>query len=188
MENKKSTPRSSNPDSPEEAALADLAFEAQNSDDERETTAKDPSAALAEAEAKALRAQAELDNFRKRTRRERAEDVKYAAMPLIRDVLPAIDNLQRAITSVERGQSVDGLLEGVKMVMTQLSGILQQHHCEEISAAGMPFDPMNHEAVAQQPSADVDAGGVMEVRQSGYRLHDRVIRPAQVVVSQGPDQ
>jgi molecular chaperone GrpE len=141
---------------------------------------------LAEARGRALRAQAELENFRKRIRRDMDAERRYAALPLIRDLLPVIDNLDRALSAVELDDSAGGLLEGVQMVSRQLQSVLHQHHCQVIDAAGMSFDPMCHEAIAEQPSNEYPAGTVMEVAQIGYRLHDRVIRPTQVIVSKGP--
>lgn len=198
MASNQSTPTEESPDmepntnpnaSAEDAALADLASE----DLSAEGTASKTSgqnvnlgAALSEAEARVLRAQAELENFRKRMRRERDEDRKYAALSLIRDLLPVIDNLERAIEAADGGEKSGGLAEGVKIVVSQLKTMLQQHQCFEIEALGQAFDPMSHEAIAQFPSAEHEAGLVMEVSQTGYRLHDRIVRPAQVVVSQGP--
>lgn len=195
--NNDSTPAEENPmepetnptATPEDAALADLADEGLAGDNPNPVSAGseiDMGAALSEAEARVLRAQAELENFRKRTRRERDEDRKYAALPMIRDILPVIDNLQRAIIAADDGSEGSGLTAGVQMVLTQLEMVLQQHDCVEIPAAGQDFDPSNHEAVAQRISDEFPAGKVLEVAQTGYKLHDRVIRPAQVVVSQGP--
>ena len=104
---------------------------------------------------------------------------------LIRDLLPVLDNLQRAIAA-EQGSENNGLLQGVQMVADQLTMTLDQHHCKNIAAEGEPFDPMRHEALLQQPSDEHPAGTVMQVAQTGYQLHDRVIRPAHVIVSQGP--
>ncbi len=143
-------------------------------------------AELAEARGRALRAQAELENFRKRIRREIDAERRYATLPLIRDLLPVIDNLDRALAAVDSDDAASGLLEGVQMVSRQLQSVLEQHHCQVIDAAGVSFDPMCHEAIAEQPSDECPAGTVMEVAQIGYRLHDRVIRPTQVIVSKGP--
>ncbi len=140
---------------------------------------------LREEEQRVLRVQADLDNFRKRTRRELDESIKYASLPLIRELLPVIDNLQRALDSQESEVAASGLLAGLQMVVQQLSDVLAQHGCREIAAEGQMFDPMHHEAVLQQPS-DQPPGEVIQVTQAGYQLHDRVIRPTQVIVSQGP--
>tara|TARA_Y100000588_G_C13906452_1_gene775196 strand:+ start:205 stop:816 length:612 start_codon:yes stop_codon:yes gene_type:complete len=133
-----------------------------------------------------LRTQAELENFRKRSRREIVEERRYATLPLLRDVLPVVDNLRRAIESVADSNSFEGLLEGVKLVAAQLDTVLTQHDCQLIDALEAEFDPNFHEAISQIPSQECPAGKVVHVSQVGYRLHDRVIRPSQVVVSTGP--
>jgi len=141
---------------------------------------------LAAAEDRALRTQAELENFRKRVGRERADERRYANLGLMRDVLPVLDNLDRAIEAAEKTHDASALLEGVKMVNYQLVGVLAKHDCVPIEALNEPFDPHRHEAILQQPSDDVPAGIVTQVTQIGYRLHDRVVRPTQVIVSAGP--
>lgn len=154
-------------------------------------------AQLKEAGERALRTQAELENYRKRAQRELADERRYAVVPLVRELLPVMDNLQRAIdatltrrasegaaaTTSDTGLS--GLLEGVKLVAAQLEGILKQNGCVRIETVGVLFDPHQHEALAQEPSNEHPAGTVTRATQVGYKLHDRVIRPAQVFVSTG---
>jgi molecular chaperone GrpE len=140
---------------------------------------------LAEASDRALRIQAELENYRKRMHRELADERRYAIVPLAKDLLTVVDNLERAIEAAQKTDGREGLLEGVKMVATQLDGVLAQHQCQRIDAVGQPFDPNVHQALAQEPS-DRPAGTVTRAVQSGYKLYDRVIRPAQVFVSSGP--
>ncbi|NLF68841.1 MAG: nucleotide exchange factor GrpE [Candidatus Anammoximicrobium sp.] len=141
---------------------------------------------LAEAEDRALRAYAELENYRKRANRLLQEEVKYAPLPLLRDLLPVVDNLERAIQSADQSGGSAGLLEGVKMVAQQLLAVLDQHDCRRMDPKGSPFDPHLHEAVTQIPSQDLPPGTVAEVLLSGYQLHERVVRPAQVLVSARP--
>jgi molecular chaperone GrpE len=143
-------------------------------------------AQLKEEQNRSLRIQADMENLRKRMRREMEEDRKFAALPLLRDLLPVIDNLNRAIGSVSPDESSTGLLEGVKMVEQQLRGVLQNHNCQVIDAEGQAFNPNWHEAILEQPSAEHPKGTVLQVTQTGYRLHDRVIRPSQVIVSKEP--
>jgi molecular chaperone GrpE len=100
--------------------------------------------------------------------------------------LPVFDNLQRAIDAAQQSSDGKNLLEGVQMVATQLEAILQQHGCVRIETVGAAFDPNQHEAIAQEPSTEHPAGTVTRATQVGYKLHDRVIRPAQVFVSTGP--
>lgn len=138
-----------------------------------------------EANDRALRSHAELENFRKRARREMEDERRYALVPLMRDILDVLDNLQRAIEAAEKTGGENNLLAGVKMVALQLNTYLEQHHCKPIQAVGLPFDPNMHEAIAQETSSEYPAGVVTRVTRSGYQLHDRVIRPAQVMVSVG---
>lgn len=169
------------------AAAFDQAFGAADSP-VPDTVSIDPAAQLRkelrEANDRALRSQAELENFRKRSRREMEDERRYAALPLIRDLLGVMDNLERALAAAEKGDAAAGLLEGVRMVALQFNMCLEQYQCQRIPAVGASFDPHLHEAIAQQPSADHPPGTVMHVVRQGYRLHDRVVRPAQVIVSQ----
>lgn len=141
---------------------------------------------LNEAGDRLLRSQAELENYRKRARRELEDSLKYATMPLLRDLLPVIDNIGRAIAAAEKSTEKSSLLEGVKMVAQSFEAVLARHECKRIDALGKPFDPTFHEAISQQPSADHPPQTVMLVAQEGFVLHDRVVRPAQVIVSSAP--
>jgi molecular chaperone GrpE len=140
---------------------------------------------LQQAQLQIARAQADLENYRKRVRRDMADDRKYADLSLLRDLLPVLDNFDLALAAIEPNDTTTGLLEGVKMVKDQLMMVLQQHDCQRIDPQGDAFDPHLHEAIAQQPDSDRPQGTVLHVAKAGYRLHDRVIRPAQVVVSTG---
>ena len=148
------------------------------------------------AEQRALRAQAEQENYRKRTQRDLAEERKYAMLPLASDLLAVVDNLQRAIDAATPARSAsegsgpstsstNALLEGVKMVAAQLHAVLEKHGCRRIHGVGSTFDPHVHQAIAQEASTEHPAGTVTREAQIGYTLHDRVIRPAQVFVSTG---
>ena len=141
---------------------------------------------LEEARDRLLRAQAELDNFRKRARRELEEERRYAALPLLGDLLPVLDNVGRAIQAAEKNSEAGSLVEGVKMIAQQLEGVLGRQHCVRIEALHKPFDPHLHQAIMQQPSADHPPGTVLHVAQEGYQVHDRVLRPSQVIVSTAP--
>lgn len=141
-----------------------------------------------QADDRALRAQAELENFRKRMRREMDDERRYAALPLMSELLPIIDNLERAIEASEKNQTGDDLLRGVKMVQSQFLSVLERHNCRRIGTVGEAFDPARHQAIAQEASSEHAAGTITRVAQHGYQLHDRVIRPAQVFVSLGADE
>lgn len=133
-----------------------------------------------------LRLQAEMQNLRNRTAREIADERRYAALPILRDLLPVVDNIDRAIEAAEKAGEAENLLAGFRLVRQQLVTALTQQHCEPIEALNQPFDPNFHQAILQQPSTEVPPGVVTMVTQPGYRLHDRVVRPAQVIVSSGP--
>jgi len=135
-----------------------------------------------------LRSQAELDNYRKRAQREMADGRRYAGLDLLRDLLPVLDNLQRAVESAEKSADSSSLLQGVQMVRQQLETLFQQHQCQVIDALHQPFDPAWHEAILQMPNAEHPANTVIQVTRQGYRLHDRVVRPSQVIVSSQPQE
>lgn len=139
----------------------------------------------AEADKRVLMAQAEAENFRKRMRRDFEDQLKFAAVPLVIDILQVRDNLLRALEAAGTGSDSAGLSEGVAMVVKQLDDTLVKYQVREIPAAGELFDPNFHEAISQMPSGDVESGLVAVVAQTGFQMHDRVIRPAQVVVSTG---
>ena len=141
---------------------------------------------LVEAEKQVLLAQADLENFRRRTRRDMQDQLKYASLPLMNEILEAVDNLHRAIESHESDPQGTGLLEGVKMVAQQISTVLENKGCKKIDAVGQPFDPNLHQAVQMQPSNEFESNVVMQELRSGFQLHDRVVRPSQVFVSTGP--
>jgi molecular chaperone GrpE len=156
-----------------------------------EASAPDSAATIAElenklrdAEARVLRAHAELENFRRRTRREQDEQLKYAALPLISGLIEVVDNLARALAAAE-AQSGQGLTDGVRLVQTQLEQLLRQQGCQRIVSVDAPFDPNVHSALQMRPSDHVPANTVIEETRSGFQLHDRVVRPAQVIVSTG---
>ncbi|MEX1223339.1 MAG: nucleotide exchange factor GrpE [Pirellulales bacterium] len=157
----------------EAAATEDFTAEDSTADEERIQQLHD----------KWLRAQAELDNFRKRARKELEDERRYRDLPLLRDLLPVVDNLQRAMEAAEQNAENESLLHGVKIVADQLHGVFKQHDCHPIQALGEPFDPNLHEAIQQQSTDEHPPGTVVYVTQIGYLLHERVVRPSQVIVS-----
>lgn len=138
---------------------------------------------LEETRDRVLRSQAELDNYRKRAAREIEDHRRYANLPLIRDLLPALDNIERAIAAAEKTQDVGGLLEGVKLVAKQFEDVLARYHCKRIAALHQPFDPNLHHAISQQLSDEFPLHTVVLVSEPGFQLFDRVVRPSQVIVS-----
>ena len=145
-------------------------------------------AALAakEEEAKAnydrfLRERAELENFRRRMQREKADALRFAVEPLVRELLPVVDNLERALAQ-EPGNE-PALREGVRLVLESLHAVLAQHGVTTIDAVGEPFDPARHEAIARIETDAHEPNRVVDQLHRGYHLHDRLLRPALVTVS-----
>jgi molecular chaperone GrpE len=131
-----------------------------------------------------LRLQADFENFRKRTLREREEAYLYGHQNLVKELLPTVDNLERAIEHARgEGADLEGLLQGVELVLRELQSVLARSGVAQIEAEGKPFDPALHEAMGAQPTADVPPNTVTQVFQKGYRLRDRMLRPARVMIS-----
>jgi len=169
------------------AAIADAvqaACDAEETSTQQEPT--DAALELAVEKDRVLRLQAEMENLRNRTAREIAETLRYAALPVVREILPVLDNINRAIDAAEQAGASNSLLEGFKLVRQQLLAVLEQHQCLPIEAVGQPFDPQIHESILQQPSDEQPANHVLLETQVGYLLHDRVVRPSQVIISTGP--
>jgi len=174
------------PDSAEADALAEAIRQACADDSNQAEPATDSVTELATERDRALRLQAEMENLRSRTAREISDALRYAPLPVVRDLLPVLDNVDRAIQAAEQSSEAGSLLEGFKLVRQQLLAVLEQHKCQPIVTVGQPFDPQVHEAILQQPSDEQPANHVLQETQVGYQLHERVIRPAQVIISSGP--
>ncbi|MFQ5918224.1 MAG: nucleotide exchange factor GrpE [Candidatus Binatia bacterium] len=134
-----------------------------------------------------LRQLAELENFKKRTVREKEETIKYGNEGLIRDLLPILDNLERAVEHAQGGGNGKPLLEGIEMILKSLLEVLQKHGVTQISAKGEPFDPQKHEAFAQVESEELEANTVVEELHKGYLQFDRLLRPSLVSVAKSPE-
>ena len=133
-----------------------------------------------------LRERAELDNFKRRMQRDKIEAVRFAAEPLLRDVLPVVDNLERAVEHARDAEESSALVEGVEMVLRSLSDVLEKHGVTRVAACGAPFDPGVHQAVAHVEDSAAEPNTVLDEHQSGYRFHDRLLRPAMVSVAKAP--
>ena len=133
-----------------------------------------------------LRMQAEMENLRKRLARDSERARKFALERIMKDLLQVSDSMERGLAAADETATVESLREGQELTLKMFTKILQDHHLEEIDPAGQPFDPEWHEAVTVLPSEELDENTVLEVLQKGYRLHDRLIRPAMVVVSTKP--
>src|SRR5271169_5271866 len=133
-----------------------------------------------------LRAMADLENFRRRTVREKEELRLFATSRLLEDLLPALDNLALGLASAKQPKAdVKAMVGGVELLQQQLKAALAAHGLREINPMGQPFDPHQHEAISHQPSPDVAAEHVLKVVRTGYVLNGRLLRPASVIVSSG---
>ncbi|GGL40414.1 nucleotide exchange factor GrpE [Sporolactobacillus putidus] len=130
-----------------------------------------------------LRAQADFENFRRRTNKEKADARKYRAQDLASDLLEILDNFKRALDVETTSEDGSALKKGMEMVLGKFETALKKEGVEEIDSLGKPFDPNFHQAVMQEESQEHEAGTVIQVLQAGYTLNGRVIRPAMVKVS-----
>lgn len=139
-----------------------------------------------------LRTTADFDNFKKRASRERVEAIQYANVALIQKLLPVLDNFEMAqaatqsSTETKADGKISSLQSGIAMIQKQLKDVLVEAGLEEIDAAGKPFDPTLHEAISQQEMEDVPEGNVTQQLRKGYKLRDRLLRPATVIVAKKP--
>lgn len=133
-----------------------------------------------------LRARADFDNFRKRLSKERDEAIKFANEGLITELLPAIDNLELGLKAAGTSPETKSITQGLNMVLGQFIRILSENGVKTIEAEGKPFDPNFHEAVGHQPSTEAKEGTVITQTRKGYTLHERLLRPASVIVAQAP--
>ncbi|MBI2504123.1 MAG: nucleotide exchange factor GrpE [Candidatus Latescibacteria bacterium] len=155
--------------------------------------AEDAAKALEEARAQAaehydryLRAAAELDNYRKRTARMRSETREETLRDVLLQIAPVMDNLRRALA--QENATVETFKQGIELICAQFQEALRGYGLEEIQALGQPFDPLCHEALLEVECADQPPGTVVEEMEKGYRLRDKVVRPARVVVSKSGGQ
>jgi molecular chaperone GrpE len=133
-----------------------------------------------------IRVLADMENLRKRTQREKEELAKFANENILREILPVIDNLERALEHADQGENGDGLMEGVQMTLTQFSQVLTRFGVEPIEALGQPFDPALHQAMGQLESSEQAPNTIIQQMQKGYQLNERLLRPAFVMVAKAP--
>lgn len=156
------------------AALESLVAEAKG---EPQTDGRDQK--IADLQKELLYQAAEVENFKRRTEKRYADALKFAAEPLIRDLLPVVDNLERALEHA--GNSSESVAEGLGHILAQLRSALSRHGVEEIGAEGAKFDPNFHEALAQVPGEK--DGMVASVHEKGYTIHQKLLRPSKVLVT-----
>ncbi|MEM7009993.1 MAG: nucleotide exchange factor GrpE [Verrucomicrobiota bacterium] len=180
-------PESESPEETPAAAETEASEEAVVAEPEEEL---DPMAKLEQEAEKwrdlATRSQAELENFRKRMAREKADAIKFGNSALIESLLPVIDNFNFGLQAARQEDESGVVYQGMSMVYKQIEDFLSDQGVEEVPAEGKPFDPNLHEAVQQQASDEVENGVILSVIRRGYKLHDRLLRAANVVVSTGP--
>ena len=144
-----------------------------------------------------LRTTADFENFKKRAAREKIESAQYASFMLLQKLLPVLDNFEMALAATQTATAGTGgkapddgklasLQSGVTMIQQQLKNVLLESGLEEINAAGKPFDPNIHEAISQQESAEVPDGSVLQQVRKGYKIKERLLRPAAVIVARKP--
>lgn len=133
----------------------------------------------------AMRSKADFENYRKRATREKEEAVKYANTNFLERLIPVFDNFELGLTAARNGGEGSSILTGMEIVHKQLKDFLNDCGVESIDALGKPFDPNLHEAIGQETSAEVEEGVVVRQIRKGYKIKDRLLRPANVMVSKG---
>ena len=136
----------------------------------------------------AARNQAELDNYRKRMARDKTDAIKFANSGLLCELLPVIDSFQMGLDAAKLEDSESIITKGMEMVQKQLEEFISTQGATEISAIGQPFDPNIHEAISQEAKDDIPEGNIITQIRKGYKLHDRLLRAANVIVSKGPEK
>lgn len=136
-----------------------------------------------EYQGRALRAQADFDNFRRRTLKEKEELAQYATSKLVTELLPVMDNFERALVTTPANPEFEAFTKGVNMIFRQLEGVLKAEGLKAMETVGQPFNPEYHQAIMQVESEEFEEGIVTEEIQKGYLLKDKVLRPAMVKVS-----
>ncbi len=180
------------PNPPEEEAAKAAAQAVDASGDGEPEEALDPVTALesqvSEWKDQALRARADLDNYRKRMTAEKADAIRYANQSLFESLLPVLDNFHFGLEAARNATDPQGVLMGMEMVLKQFEDFLTNQNISPVDAQpGTAFDPNIHEAVAQENHAEIDEGAIIKVVRMGYRMGDRLVRAANVVVSKGPE-
>lgn len=135
-----------------------------------------------------VRSQAEFENYRKRAQKEAEQERQYATMPLVRGLLPSLDNLHRAVAAAEEAGESSSLVQGVELALKEFHSVLDKFGVKPIAALGEHFDPNVHEALQQIPSADHEPWTIVNELERGYTMHDRVIRPSRVIVASAPPE
>ncbi len=177
---KKTDPSARNAEAPEPSQAAAAA------DTPSAEQQPDPQEEIKRLKEENLRLLAELRNVTQRAQREKAEELKHAESELAKELLPVLDDLERTLNSAAETEDAEQIIEGVRIVYEHFLKVLRHRHIKPIDTVGKPFDPNRHEALMQQPSDEHPPNTVIQEVQRGYTMHDRVIRPAKVIVSALP--
>ena len=153
-----------------------------------DTRVQDLERQLVEQKDRMLRAMAEADNVRRRAQRDAEDRVRYANEALLRELIPVLDNLDRALASARAAGGAESVMSGVELIQRELLRVLERAGVARYSAVGQPFDPTRHEAIARVVSVDAAPDTVVSETAPGYLLHGRVLRPAMVTVAAAPDE
>ena len=174
---------------PQEVAEdSDAAMQPDETPSVEETPLEKAEKEAAEMKARWLRSVADMENYRKRIAREKQDIIRSASAGVIESLLPVLDTMKLGLQAAENHPEAKDVVVGFKMVDDQLKRSLQEQGLEELVPDGEVFDPNLHECISHQPSADVDEGKVIQTIRAGYRLNNRLVRAANVIVSSGPEQ
>jgi molecular chaperone GrpE len=175
------------PVEPNKSESAEVVLESAEKEIDIETRLQEKEKEAKENYDRYLRLSAELENYKKRAEKEKGETYKFANENLLKDLLPVLDNLERALEHGRDAANPKGLLEGVEMTQKGLWVLMEKYGISRVDAMGEVFDPNHHEAVMVQEDAQSPPGVVISQLQKGYRLHNRLVRPAMVIVSKKPE-
>lgn len=129
---------------------------------------------------------AEFDNYKKHAIKERADLLKFGSERVVKDLLDVIDNFERAVSVKVTAENIQTYVQGVELTAKTLKEMLSRHGVSEVASDKAPFDPMVHEALSSEESSEVQPGFVLRTFKKAYKLHDKILRPAQVVVAKAP--
>ncbi len=133
-----------------------------------------------------LRTMAEFDNYKKRVSREKEQLLKYGTEKFALDLLPVVDNFERAVEQAMDAEDVEAVVDGTKMILKQFATTLEKFHIKQFNSVGEPFNPEKHEAMAQQENSEYEENTVIQEMHKGYYIGDKLLRPARVIVSRKP--
>jgi molecular chaperone GrpE len=169
---------------PETVENVDATVDNERPDDNKESQLNELTEKLADVQDRYLRLSAEFDNYRKRTLKERYELIKTAGEDILKDLLPVLDDFDRAMSVMSSSDSIDAILEGTSLIYNKFKSILENKGLTEINPVGMVFDPDVHEAIAKIKGTDEQAGKIIDVTQKGYSLNEKIIRHPKVVIGE----